>query len=111
MDRSRLWARKRPASGLALLLALTLLGLAVAIYRVTTAGPGVVVGAGDIASCDSPFDEATAALLENLPGTVVTLGDNAYESGTTNEFTECYAPSWGRHRARTRPVPGNHDYY
>jgi len=41
---------------------------------------------------------------------VFTLGDNAYEAGTPSEFRDCYAPTWGRHKTRTRPVPGNHDY-
>ena len=70
----------------------------------------MLVGAGDIASCQSPGDEATARLLDAIPGTVFTTGDNAYESGTDKEFSDCYHPSWGRHRARTRPAPGNHDY-
>ncbi len=42
--------------------------------------------------------------------TVFTLGDNAYESGTAKQFRDCYNPTWGRHKARTRPSPGNHDY-
>jgi alkaline phosphatase len=71
----------------------------------------VLVGAGDIARCDSTDDEATAALLEQLPGTVFTLGDNAYESGSAKELRECYGPSWGRVRDRTAfVVTGNHDY-
>jgi 3',5'-cyclic AMP phosphodiesterase CpdA len=70
----------------------------------------MLVGAGDIADCASPGDEKTAELLDTLEGTVFTLGDNAYENGTSDEFRHCYDPSWGRHRARTMPVPGNHDY-
>jgi hypothetical protein len=70
----------------------------------------VLVGAGDIADCDSQADEATASLLDSIPGTVFTAGDNAYESGSPEEFASCYDPSWGRHKARTRPAPGNHDY-
>ncbi len=70
----------------------------------------MLVGAGDIASCGSSGDEATAALLDGIAGTVFTTGDNVYESGTASEFANCYGPSWGRHRARTRPVPGNHDW-
>ncbi|NJD28083.1 MAG: alkaline phosphatase, partial [Chloroflexi bacterium] len=72
-------------------------------------GP-TLVGAGDIASCASDGDEATAALLDAIEGTVFTTGDNAYDSGTTSEFANCYDPGWGRHRSRTRPSPGNHDY-
>jgi hypothetical protein len=71
----------------------------------------VFVGAGDIADCSGSGDEATANLLDNIAGTVFTLGDNAYADGTAAQFTNCYNPSWGRHKARTRPAPGNHDYH
>jgi hypothetical protein len=71
----------------------------------------VLVGAGDIAVCGSNADEATAALLDAIPGTVFTLGDNVYDNGTAAEFRDCYGPSWGRHRARTRPSAGNHEYH
>ena len=70
----------------------------------------ILVGAGDIASCSSSGDEATSTLLDGIVGTVFTLGDNVYDSGTASEYTNCYDPSWGRHKSRTRPVPGNHDY-
>jgi hypothetical protein len=73
-------------------------------------GDPVLVGAGDIGQCDSDGDEDTAALLDGIPGTVFTAGDNAYENGTAEQFRDCYAPSWGRHLARTRPAPGNHDW-
>lgn len=74
--------------------------------------PGSVtfVGAGDIASCSSSGDEATATLLDGIAGTVFLLGDNVYDNGTASEYTNCYNPSWGRHKARTKPVPGNHEY-
>src|SRR2546426_2229233 len=73
-------------------------------------GAVVLVGAGDIADCDSRGDEATAALLDSIAGTVFTAGDNAYSDGSAEAFAHCYQPSWGRHKARTRPSPGNHDY-
>ena len=69
-----------------------------------------ILGAGDIAACDSDGDEATAALLDELEGTILALGDVVYEDGNAREFARCYDPSWGRHRDRTRPVPGNHEY-
>jgi 3',5'-cyclic AMP phosphodiesterase CpdA len=75
-----------------------------------TMPPVVLVGAGDIASCGSFGDEATAELLDGIAGTVFTAGDNAYDRGTAAEFVDCYGPTWGRHRDRTLPVPGNHDY-
>ncbi|HEV8627175.1 MAG TPA: metallophosphoesterase [Acidimicrobiia bacterium] len=73
-------------------------------------GDPVVNAAGDIAYCGNNNDEATAQLLDNMPGTVVTLGDNVYDSGTASEFSNCYDPTWGRHKARTTPVLGNHEY-
>ncbi len=81
------------------------------VNRSAEAADPVLVGAGDIARCSSPGDEATAKLLDGISGTVFTTGDNAYESGTASEFNNCYHPSWGRHKARTKPTPGNHEYY
>jgi hypothetical protein len=70
----------------------------------------VVVGAGDIASCTSTGDSATAKLLANTPGTVLAIGDNAYMNGSAAEFKNCYGPTWGQFKARTQPVVGNHEY-
>ena len=70
----------------------------------------VLVGAGDIASCEPDRAEATAKLLDQIAGTVFTAGDNAYDKGSEQQFLRCYERSWGRHRDRTRPSPGNHDY-
>jgi calcineurin-like phosphoesterase family protein len=70
----------------------------------------VVVGAGDIASCTSKGDTATARLLANISGTVLAIGDNAYGEGTTAQFNNCYDPTWGQFKARTQPVVGNHEY-
>ena len=72
-------------------------------------GDPVFVGAGDIANSGSG-DSATAALLDGISGTVFTTGDNVYNNGTAAEFTSYYQPTWGRHKSRTRPSPGNHDY-
>jgi 3',5'-cyclic AMP phosphodiesterase CpdA len=69
-----------------------------------------IVAAGDIAGCDSSGDTQTAALLDGLPGTILALGDLAYDDGTASDFEDCYEPTWGRHKARTRPAPGNHEY-
>jgi Calcineurin-like phosphoesterase len=74
-----------------------------------TAPPAVFVGAGDIADC-GPGAASTARLLDALGGTIFTAGDNAYGAGTEAEFATCFAPTWGRHLARIRPSPGNHDY-
>jgi hypothetical protein len=71
---------------------------------------GMMVGAGDIGMCGTGGSDATARLLDSIGGTVFTTGDNVYMKGTAAEYKNCYEPSWGRHRSRTRPVPGNHEY-
>jgi calcineurin-like phosphoesterase family protein len=70
----------------------------------------VLLAAGDIGSCSSGGDEATAALLEGLPATIAALGDLAYPKGSADDFAYCYDPSWGPFRSTTRPAAGNHDY-
>jgi hypothetical protein len=80
---------------------------------VSSGEPGtVLVGAGDIASCDDlKGAEATAKLLDNIPGTVFAAGDLAYPDGSDEQFAKCYGPTWGRFKDRTRPAPGNHEYH
>ncbi len=73
-------------------------------------GSPVLVGAGDIGRCFWWSDQTTARLLDRIPGQVFTTGDNAYPEGSAEDFADCYDPSWGRHKERTRPTPGNHDY-
>jgi len=71
----------------------------------------VVVGAGDIASCDDLSGAvATAKLIDNIPGTVFAVGDLAYPDGSDEQFANCYGPTWGRFKERTRAAPGNHEY-
>jgi acid phosphatase type 7 len=70
-----------------------------------------LVGAGDIATCkDLGGAIATGKLIAGIPGTVFALGDLAYESGTLEQFHECYGKAWGAFRDRTRPALGNHEY-
>ncbi len=88
----------------------TTMGASTTTTTTPTGGDPVLVGAGDIAQCASSGDEATAALLDRIPGTVVTTGDNVYPDGSSANFSDCYQPSWGRHKARTKPVVGNHEY-
>ena len=68
------------------------------------------VGAGDIARCGGGQSEATARLLDGIPGTVFTVGDNVYPRGTADNYAQCYGPTWGRHKHRTYPTVGNHDW-
>jgi acid phosphatase type 7 len=85
---------------------------------VLTAVPGAsqtrtvtLVGAGDIGRCDDRSDSKTARLVGKIPGTVFTLGDSAYPDGTREQFRDCYDPTWGKYKKRTRPTAGNHDYH
>ena len=72
--------------------------------------PTTLLAAGDVADCSLGADAATADLLVSRPGTVAMLGDGAYPHGSAADYADCYGPTWGRVKARTRPVPGDHDY-
>ncbi len=85
------------------------------------ASQAILAGAGDIAICGSRLNdaEATAKVLDEIfqpvdgespEGVVFTLGDNVYPKGRAKEFRDCYDTTWGRHKHRTRPAVGNHDY-
>jgi acid phosphatase type 7 len=45
-----------------------------------------------------------------IGGTVAVLGDAVYNHGTAAQFANCYGPTWGRFKGRTRPAVGNHEY-
>jgi len=75
------------------------------------ADEAVVLAAGDIAHCDSDGDEQTAQLLAANAGSILLLGDIAYPGGSAEDFEECFDPSWGAHKARMFPSPGNHEYH
>jgi acid phosphatase type 7 len=93
----------------------------------TTTETVTLVGAGDIAECSQDNNaEATAALLADIPGTVLALGDNAYPDGTRTQYANCYdnyrlsggsifdttrTSWWGQYKTRTMPVLGNHEYH
>lgn len=107
--------------------ALALLVTVAAAAPVQAADP-VLVAAGDVA-CDpaSPsynggngttdpapgkcHQKYTSDLIAPLsPTRVLALGDLQYEDGRLTKFMASYDPSWGRVKAITRPVPGNHEY-
>lgn len=55
--------------------------------------------------------EATAQVVESLhPTAVLALGDEQYDSGAADAYASSYDKSWGRFKAITHPVPGNHEY-
>jgi acid phosphatase type 7 len=70
--------------------------------------------AGDIADCNSYVPAAAMAARTSrlVPdgARVLALGDMAYPFGDAATLASCYEPTWGRHRATTLAIPGNHDY-
>jgi hypothetical protein len=75
-----------------------------------TSGAPVLLAAGDIhAGCNGGSYSATGTLVKGLAGTVAPLGDQT-DNGTATEYTNCYDPTWGAVKSRSRPAIGNHDY-
>ena len=79
--------------------------------------PVTIVAVGDIAQCNgrpaaASVAATTAALVEQQgPGTpLLLLGDLVYNSGTLDEYRNCYEPTYGKFIAQSYPAPGNHDY-
>ncbi len=78
----------------------------------------VVATAGDIAcgpsdtgySCQQQKTANLAAAQH--PDSVITLGDNQYESGLLSEFqgAGAYGATWGQFNSIVHPDPGNHEY-
>jgi acid phosphatase type 7 len=80
----------------------------------------VLLAVGDMAgpAGDNPGSAATAALVKSTlasnPGSaLLVLGDNAYNDGTAQEYTDHYSRGWGDPAVKplTFPCPGNHDYH
>jgi hypothetical protein len=116
-NQDRPFAARKAAEGIRrtarVLLAAVCLGAMAACGSRGDASRGPVaslVAAGDIGECPGGEADATARLAEGIPGVVAALGDEAYPDGADADFARCYTPAWGRLRARTRPVPGNHEY-
>lgn len=95
---------------------------AVMVNVADTGNTVTVVAAGDIA-CDPTSGRygganpnhcqelATSDLaLAVNPDAVLALGDTVYQEGTTEQFMTSYDPTWGRLKAITYPVVGNHEY-
>lgn len=94
------------------------------LFKAAAASDPVIAAAGDIA-CDpatSAFNggkgsssscrqEYTSNLLVNGGfAAILSLGDNQYYCGGYQAFLQSYDPSWGRVKAITHPVVGNHEY-
>src|SRR5215208_371468 len=98
------------------------LGLIAACSSQAAADP-VIMAAGDIAcdpadpgynggagTADRCHQQATSDLLLSTPlDAVLPLGDIQYDSATAARINAVYAPTWGRLKAISRPIPGNHE--
>jgi len=100
---------------LALLLGLPLSGQAQPVTVVAVgdiacdpADPSYNGGAGTATNCRMLATSDVALSL--LPAAVLLLGDNQYEDGALAKYQASYGPSWGRLKAVTHPIPGNHEY-
>ncbi len=95
---------------------------AAAVY-VALSGASVFIGAGDIATCGETGAARSAHIVDSVlradsvakvDDAVFSIGDNAYESGTGQEFIDCWGTTWGDPKKgimrKIHPVPGNHEY-
>ena len=92
----------------------------------SASGDPVIAAAGDIACGPTDFPQlnnhasgevsvcrqmATSNLvLATAPTAVLELGDNQYPVGRFASYERFYSPAWGRFKAISHPVPGNHEY-
>jgi single-stranded DNA-binding protein len=67
--------------------------------------PGYTVGSG----CQHKA-VADKIISDTAVSKVLALGDLQYESGALSAFLEVYDKSWGPLKAKTKPIPGNHEY-
>ncbi|PYT92333.1 MAG: alkaline phosphatase [Acidobacteria bacterium] len=91
---------------------LLVLGLPTGSVRAQTQDV-VFAGAGDIARCGPDnlfYPQATAALLDSIPGSVFAIGDLAYVDGLETESNRCFDATCGRHRAAGDPTKGYYSF-
>jgi len=66
---------------------------------------------GDPVTATSCRQADTARQAQGInPRWVLALGDLQYDEGRLADFNASYAGSWGALKARTLPLPGNHEY-
>jgi hypothetical protein len=73
-------------------------------------GDPVLLAFADAAYCRSSGDDAVARLLDGVAGTIAIVGDTEQNNATSDEYTGCYDAVFGRHKQRTRPAAGDHEY-
>jgi Calcineurin-like phosphoesterase len=91
--------------------------------EVALSGASVLIGTGDIGNCNNTGAAQTARLVDSVlradsaaqvHDEAITLGDNAYPGGSTRDFAQCFAPTWGDSAKlimkNIRPAVGNHEH-
>ncbi len=73
-------------------------------------GTQTLLVAGDNVDCGSGGGKLVSDMLVNLPGTLQLAGDTVWGNGSASNYTNCYAPTYGRLKDRTHPAVGNHEY-
>src|SRR5258708_38273716 len=68
----------------------------------------VLVGAGDLAGCDTGGDGATAQLVRGTPGTVVAVGALAHPHRAAPQIAPRFKPPPGAIQLPARPAPRHH---
>lgn len=58
----------------------------------------------------TPLGEVDSIFAGGVTGSVFVAGDSVYDFGTALEFANCYNPSWGQLKDKTKPAVGNHEY-
>jgi hypothetical protein len=103
-------ARRRLLAGLATAAALAAAGPARAQDPVVVAFGDAVCGPDDPATFACRHAETADVAVGIAPDAVLALGDLQYPGGAFEHFMQFYDPTWGRLKAITYPVVGNHEY-
>lgn len=94
--------------------------VAISVPPVSAQAATTVAAAGDIAcrpglrprlgSCRQARTAALVAARRRIKA-VLPLGDEQYPTGGLADFRASYGRTWGRVLRKSRPVPGNHEYF
>jgi acid phosphatase type 7 len=68
-----------------------------------------LIALADAADCRGP-DAEVAALVDEIDGEILMVGDTAYPNGSAADFENCFAPLYADDLERLGAVPGDNDY-
>lgn len=70
----------------------------------------MVLAVGDLASSRNKAEATHDIVMQYPQATIITLGDNVQQTGSSSEFTNYFDPVWGQEKNRIYPAAGNHEY-